>query len=153
MILLMLCHAFCAQSVENRLIEENTALGKERSHLADLMRNLQMMQNDLERAGNESRRRLEELVLRLESQTSAFFLDLVSFSRLTFSTAFRSELKQKLIREEDSHRQLSLRRDLDNKSYQDRIDKLASSNFRSVSNLFSSSLVLVSLGFRLFVYS
>lgn len=55
--------------MENRLIEENTALSKERAHLADLMRNLQTMQNELERSGTESRRRLEEQVVRLESQT------------------------------------------------------------------------------------
>ena len=60
------------QSVENRLIEENAALGKERAHLADLMRNLQTMQNELERSGSESRRRLEDQVARLESQACVF---------------------------------------------------------------------------------
>ena len=43
-------------------------MSKERAHLADLMRNLQTMQNELERAGNESRRRLDEQLVRLESQ-------------------------------------------------------------------------------------
>lgn len=56
------------KSVEKRLVEENTALSKERAHLADLMRNLQTMQNELERSGTESRRRLEEQVVRLEAQ-------------------------------------------------------------------------------------
>lgn len=50
-------------------MEENAALSKERSHLADLMRNLQNMQNELERAGTDSRRRLEEQVSRLETQS------------------------------------------------------------------------------------
>lgn len=56
------------QNVQNRLVEENAALSKERTHLADLMRNLQTMQNELERSGSESRRRLEEQVTRLENQ-------------------------------------------------------------------------------------
>lgn len=60
---------FCRsqQSVEKRLVEENAALSKERAHLADLMRNLQTMQNELERTGSDSRRRLEEQVNRLEA--------------------------------------------------------------------------------------
>jgi nucleoprotein TPR len=41
-------------------------------------------------------------------------------------TPSRSELKEKLNQETDSNRQLSLRRDFDNKTYQDRIDKLTS---------------------------
>lgn len=53
--------------MEKRLVEENAALSKERAHLADLMRNLQTMQNELERTGSDSRRRLEEQVNRLET--------------------------------------------------------------------------------------
>ncbi|KAM0751487.1 hypothetical protein T439DRAFT_300397 [Meredithblackwellia eburnea MCA 4105] len=92
------------KSVESRLIEENSSLGKERSHLADLMRNLQTMQNELERSATDSRRRLDEQVLRLEAQTS--------------------ELRDRLAAEQDSVRQHTLRKELDSRLYQERIDKL-----------------------------
>lgn len=94
------------KSVEARLIEENAALSRERGNLADLMRNLQTMQNELERSGTESRRRLDEQVVRLESQAV--------------------ELKERLNQETDGARQLALRKELDGRTYQDRIDKLSS---------------------------
>ncbi|KAF8328292.1 hypothetical protein F5887DRAFT_1083271 [Amanita rubescens] len=42
-----------------RLVEENKTLALERAHLFDLMTNVQKMYNDLERAGENDRRRLE----------------------------------------------------------------------------------------------
>ena len=93
------------QSVEKRLIEENAALSKERAHLADLMRNLQSIQNEMERSQSDSRRRLEEQVNRLEAQAA--------------------ELKANLARETDGARQLALRKELDGKTYQDKLDKVA----------------------------
>ncbi|KAM0789729.1 hypothetical protein ACM66B_006586 [Microbotryomycetes sp. NB124-2] len=92
------------RSIEKRLSEENAALSKERSHLADLMSNLQTMQNELERAGSESRRRLEEQVTRLEAQAT--------------------ELREKLSQETDANRQLSLRREVESRTLQERIEKL-----------------------------
>ncbi|GAA5903057.1 hypothetical protein JCM5296_001724 [Sporobolomyces johnsonii] len=92
------------KSVEKRLLDENAALSKERAHLSDLMRNLQTMQNELERSGNEARRRLEESVVRLEGQAA--------------------ELKEKLNAAEDSNRQLALRKEIEGKTFQERIDKL-----------------------------
>ncbi|KPV73223.1 uncharacterized protein RHOBADRAFT_28975, partial [Rhodotorula graminis WP1] len=92
------------KSVEQRLGEENAALSKERAHLADLMRNLQTMQNELERSGNDARRRLEEQVNRLEAQAA--------------------DLKDKLNQESDSNRQLALRKEIESKTFQERIDKL-----------------------------
>ncbi|BGP43630.1 Protein mlp1 [Rhodotorula kratochvilovae] len=94
------------KSVEQRLADENAALSKERAHLADLMRNLQTMQNELERSGNDARRRLEEQVARLEAQAA--------------------ELKDKLNQESDSNRQLALRKEIESKTFQERIDKLSS---------------------------
>jgi len=41
----------------------------ERSHLSDLMGNVQKMHNDLERSGENDRRRLESQLQMLESQT------------------------------------------------------------------------------------
>ncbi|GAA5926646.1 Mlp1p [Sporobolomyces koalae] len=93
-----------AKNVENRLVEENASLSRERAQLSDLMRNLQTMQNELERTGNDARRRLEENVIKLETQTS--------------------ELREKLNQAEESNRQLALRKEIEGKTLQDRIDKL-----------------------------
>ncbi|GAA5901318.1 uncharacterized protein JCM6883_000178 [Sporobolomyces salmoneus] len=98
-----------AKNVENRLVEENAALSRERAHLSDLMRNLQSMQNELERSGNDARRRLEDNVVRLESQGA--------------------ELKEKLNQAEDNNRQLALRKEIEGKNFQDRIDTLTSDYF------------------------
>lgn len=55
------------QKVEARLMEENKNLARERSHLSDLMRNLQTIQHDHERLGASEKRRLETDVKRLEA--------------------------------------------------------------------------------------
>lgn len=57
-----------AQSVESRLVEENKALSMERSHLSDLMANVQKMHNDIERSSENDRRRLESQIQLLEHQ-------------------------------------------------------------------------------------
>ena len=58
----------CAQSVESRLVEENKALSMERSHLSDLMANVQKMHNDIERSSENDRRRLESQIQLHEHQ-------------------------------------------------------------------------------------
>jgi nucleoprotein TPR len=58
--------------VESRLVEENKALSMERSHLSDLMANVQKMHNDIERSSENDRRRLESQVQLLENQTFVF---------------------------------------------------------------------------------
>ena len=57
------------QSVQTRLIEENKNLTGERSQLSDLMASVQRMHNDLERSGENDRRRLETQVQMMENQT------------------------------------------------------------------------------------
>ncbi|KAF9556729.1 hypothetical protein CPC08DRAFT_75963 [Agrocybe pediades] len=57
------------ESVQGRLVEENRSLAMERSHLSDLMSNVQKMHNDLERSGENDRRRLESQLQMLEGQT------------------------------------------------------------------------------------
>jgi hypothetical protein len=54
--------------VESRLIEENKALSMERSHLSDLMANVQKMHNDIERSSENDRRRLESQIQLFENQ-------------------------------------------------------------------------------------
>jgi len=56
------------QSIQTRLVEENKTLAMERSHLSDLMNNVQRMHNDLERSGENDRRRLENQLQMLENQ-------------------------------------------------------------------------------------
>jgi len=56
------------QSVQSRLAEENRTLAMERSYLADLMNNVQKMHNDLERSGENDRRRLEGQLQMFETQ-------------------------------------------------------------------------------------
>jgi nucleoprotein TPR len=58
--------------VEGRLVEENKALALERSRLSDLMANVQRMHNDLERSGENDRRRLESQLENMQSQMSVF---------------------------------------------------------------------------------
>ena len=50
-------------------MEENKALSMERSHLSDLMANVQKMHNDIERSSENDRRRLESQIQLLEHQT------------------------------------------------------------------------------------
>jgi nucleoprotein TPR len=57
------------KGIQGRLVEENRNLSMERSHLADLMGNVQKMHNDLERSGENDRRRLEGQLQMLENQT------------------------------------------------------------------------------------
>ncbi|KAH9480632.1 Protein MLP1-like protein [Psilocybe cubensis] len=91
------------ESVQGRLIEENRSLAMERSHLSDLMSNVQKMHNDLERSGENDRRRLEGQLQLLESQTQ--------------------DLRAQVVQERDSLRHLTLQKDLELKELQNRLEK------------------------------
>ncbi|KAF8843385.1 hypothetical protein BDN67DRAFT_924393 [Paxillus ammoniavirescens] len=91
------------ESVQSRLIEENKNLAVERSQLSDLMANVQRMHNDLERSGENDRRRLETQVQMMESQTQ--------------------DLKVRLSQERDTIRHITLQRDIDMKDLQSRLDR------------------------------
>ncbi|KDR82878.1 hypothetical protein GALMADRAFT_58080 [Galerina marginata CBS 339.88] len=92
------------ESVQGRLVEENRSLSMERSHLADLMSNVQKMHNDLERSGENDRRRLESQLQMLEGQTQ--------------------DLRRQVVQERDSARHLTLQKELESKELQNRLDKL-----------------------------
>lgn len=62
---------YLRQSVQSRLTEENRTLTMERTQLSDLMANVQRMHSDLERSGENDRRRLESQIQMLEGQTYA----------------------------------------------------------------------------------
>ncbi|KAJ7689165.1 hypothetical protein B0H17DRAFT_1012272 [Mycena rosella] len=93
------------ESVQGRLVEENKTLAMERSHLSDLMGNVQKMHNDLEKSGENDRRRLESQLQMLEGQTQ--------------------DLRIQLSQERDSVRHLSLQKDIELKELQTRLDKAA----------------------------
>lgn len=99
------------KGIENRLLADNESLSRDRVHLNDLMRNLQNMQNEIERSANDTRVRLDNQIESLENTTK--------------------QLREELALEGEQHKQLSLRREIDSKEYQQRIDKLTSDLHRS----------------------
>lgn len=78
-----------AQSVESRLVEENKALSMERSHLSDLMANVQKMHNDIERSSENDRRRLESQIQLHEHQRFVRLFSPSLFGRLRHAIAVR----------------------------------------------------------------
>lgn len=109
------------QSVQNRLIKENKTVALERSHLSDLMGNVQKMHNDLERSGENDRRRLEGQLHMLENQTLACHFPWLG-TQLTLLT-LRQDLRTQLSQERDSVRHISLQKDIELKELQARLDK------------------------------
>lgn len=93
------------KNVEARLTEDNATLAKERSHMSDLMRNLQAMHNELDRTGNEARQRLEEHVARLNKDLEV--------------------TKDRLSQEVESGRQIALKREVEGREMQEKIDRLS----------------------------
>ncbi|KAL0960729.1 hypothetical protein HGRIS_005754 [Hohenbuehelia grisea] len=91
------------ESVQSRLVEENRTLAMERSHLSDLMNNVQKMHNDLERSGENDRRRLENQLQMLENQTQ--------------------ELRTQISQERDNVRHVTLQKEIELKDLQSRLDK------------------------------
>ncbi|KAI0770118.1 hypothetical protein C8Q74DRAFT_1333063 [Fomes fomentarius] len=93
------------ESIQTRLVEENKSLAVERSHLSDLMANVQKMHNDLERSGEHDRRRLESQLEHLENQNQ--------------------DLRTQLVQERESVRRLTLQRDIELKELQGKAEKAA----------------------------
>ncbi|KAF7348346.1 Protein MLP1 [Mycena sanguinolenta] len=93
------------ESVQSRLVEENKTLAMERSHLSDLMGNVQKMHNDLAKSGENDRRRLESQAQLYEGQAQ--------------------ELRVQLASERDTLRHISLQKEIEVKEMQMRLDKAA----------------------------
>lgn len=100
---------YLIQGTQNRLLEENRTLSLDRSHLSDLIANVQKMHNDLERSGENDRRRLESQLQILETQAQ--------------------DLRAQLSQERDIFRNLQLQKELDLKDLQNRLDKVVGRNF------------------------
>lgn len=71
--------------------------------MSDLMRNLQSMHNELDRTGVEARQRLEESLTRTGKDLEI--------------------TKERLIQETENARQMSLRRELESRELQEKLDK------------------------------
>ncbi|KXN81784.1 Nucleoprotein TPR [Leucoagaricus sp. SymC.cos] len=108
------------QGTQNRLLEENRALSLDRAHLSDLIANVQKMHNDLERSGENDRRRLENQLQLLESQTQ--------------------DLRAQLTQERDTVRNLQLQKELDLKDLQNRLDKVAEEYSRNRESLLAAEM-------------
>ncbi|GJE88476.1 hypothetical protein PsYK624_045590 [Phanerochaete sordida] len=93
------------ESVQARLVDENKSLAMERAHLADLMANVQRMHHDLERSGENDRRRLESQIQMLENQTQ--------------------DLRSQLSQERDAARHSALQKELELKELRTKIEKLS----------------------------
>ncbi|KAM5539450.1 hypothetical protein V8D89_006902 [Ganoderma adspersum] len=91
------------ESIQGRLVEENKTLAVERSHLSDLMANVQKMHNDLERSGENDRRRLESQLQLLENQAQ--------------------DMRTQLSQERESVRRLTLQKDLEIREQHGKIEK------------------------------
>ncbi|KAH9936573.1 uncharacterized protein B0H18DRAFT_974482 [Fomitopsis serialis] len=96
------------QTIQGRLEEDNRVLKVERAHLSDLMQNVQQMHSDLERSGENDRRRLESQIQMLENQTQ--------------------DLRAQLLAERESLRHVSLQKDIEVKELQSRIEKTTREN-------------------------
>ncbi|KAJ7812897.1 hypothetical protein B0H13DRAFT_501094 [Mycena leptocephala] len=94
------------ESVQSRLTEENKTLALERSRLSDLMGNVQKMHNDLERSGENDRRRMESQIQMYEAQVQ--------------------DQKIQLSQERDAYRHLALQKEIEQKELQTRLDKATS---------------------------
>ncbi|KAF9077487.1 hypothetical protein BDP27DRAFT_1397327 [Rhodocollybia butyracea] len=91
------------ESVQSRLVEENKSLTMERSHLSDLMSNVQKMHNELERSGENERRRLESQLQLLQNQSQ--------------------DLRNQVTQERETIRNLSLQKDVEVRDLQNRLEK------------------------------
>ncbi|PWZ03059.1 hypothetical protein BCV70DRAFT_197295 [Testicularia cyperi] len=90
------------RTTEAKLLEENRTMQVERGSLQELMRNAQTMQAELEVRGSDVKARLEQDVKRLE-QTN-------------------EDLRVRLSSEQELYRQLGLRREIETRDLQSRID-------------------------------
>jgi nucleoprotein TPR len=109
-----------AQSVESRLIEENKALSMERSHLSDLMANVQKMHNDIERSSENDRRRLESQIQLLEHQRFVFVVLCRTFWGLRRHCS--QDMRQQLNEERQNVRRITLQREVEAKELRNSID-------------------------------
>ncbi|KAG1780941.1 hypothetical protein EV702DRAFT_1042634 [Suillus placidus] len=106
------------ESVQVRLVQENKTLSVEWSHLADIMVNGQRMHGDLERSGENDRRRLENQIQAMHDQT------LIDYHR--------EDMKAQLSQKRDAVRYVTLHKDINLKDLQTHLDKTLSQAWESL---------------------
>lgn len=99
------------QQTAERLMEEKKSNTLEKANLSELLRNVQSMQAELERSSAEARRRLEAHSERLEEQCK--------------------EMRSRLAREEEGHRQTAMRREVETTDLKTRLDKANEELFKA----------------------
>jgi hypothetical protein len=87
------------------------------------MVNVQKMHNDLERSGENDRRRLEGQLHMLESQTSVDLSYTLLLLPTPINPLFRQDLRTQVSQERDNVRHISLQKDIELKELQVRLDK------------------------------
>ncbi|EIN12937.1 hypothetical protein PUNSTDRAFT_97919 [Punctularia strigosozonata HHB-11173 SS5] len=91
------------QDIQDRLSEENKTLSLNVDHFSKLVTNIQKMQNDLERSGENDRRRLEAQIQMMETQVL--------------------DLRTQLTQERDTVRHLTLQKDLELRDLHAKVEK------------------------------
>lgn len=91
------------KSTEQRLAAENQAMIREKAGLNELLRNVQTMQNEIDRNASETKRRLERQLEKLEEQLR--------------------QTQERLEKEETARREAELRRNVESSSLQTRMDR------------------------------
>ncbi|KAG0230395.1 hypothetical protein BGX31_005854 [Mortierella sp. GBA43] len=92
------------KSFETRLLEENQALVKEKSHLNELLQTVQNMTNEVERGNEQAKRRLETMIASKEQEAET--------------------LKEKLKEENEVISRLRDRKELETKEWQAKLEAL-----------------------------
>lgn len=93
----------------------------ERSHLSDLMANVQKMHNDIERSSENDRRRLESQIQLLEHQRFVAFWNCFP-SDLGAEEKCSQDSRQQLNEERQNVRRITLQREVETKELRNTID-------------------------------
>ena len=94
----------------------------ERSHLSDLMANVQKMHNDIERSSENDRRRLESQIQLLEHQTFVAFFCFPSLVYGGLTRNYSQDSRQQLNEERQNVRRITLQREVETKELRNAID-------------------------------
>lgn len=89
----------------DRLMEEKQSAVQERATLSEMLRSSQSMQSEMERSSSDFRRRLEHQLEKSEEQCK--------------------DLRDRITKEEEAHRQTALRRDVETTDLRTRLDRVS----------------------------
>lgn len=119
--------------MEERLSTENARFSGERTEMQDTIRSLQHAQRLNETSVNDSRRRLEDHLARIDRQLCVFFdfrrVPGVCFVGSYMRSVDSDETRSRLSQEVEANRQLQVKSDLDTRTSQRKVDQLVSCSF------------------------